>query len=158
MLLIFDAMRFCIRSGCPLSTSHCVATLANVRSPSRASLFFKTNSMRSFFPLSLHGVKASDCCNENFTRKVEEVGGNRITRDKKWNKNSLHRFLVPLCIGEGVVVALSFFSSLASYSKLGVSVAYYSTWCRMGDLACGGLVFWHGFILESTNASLLNLV
>lgn len=57
------------------------------------------------------------------------------------DEKKLRRFLIALCVGEGFVMVLSHIASLATYSKLGVSAAYYSTWCRMGDLACGGLVF-----------------
>lgn len=46
-----------------------------------------------------------------------------------------------LSVGECLVIAGSFWASRRTINTLGVSAAYYSTLCRMGDIACGGLVY-----------------
>ena len=46
-----------------------------------------------------------------------------------------------LCLGEILVISFSFFSSWETIEELGFSAGYYNTWCRMGDIACGGLAY-----------------
>eukprot|EP00873_Tetraselmis_striata_P002860 jgi/Tetstr1/423124/TSEL_013893.t1 len=46
-----------------------------------------------------------------------------------------------LAVGECVVMALSYLSSVWTIRQLGLSAAYYSTLCRAGDFAAGGLVY-----------------
>ena len=53
----------------------------------------------------------------------------------------LNTCLKALLVGDCIVIALSYFSSLWTIEELGLSAAYYSTWCRAGDFACGGLVY-----------------
>jgi peptidoglycan/LPS O-acetylase OafA/YrhL len=40
-----------------------------------------------------------------------------------------------------VVMAVSYFSSLSTIAQFGTSAAYYSTMCRMGDIAAGGFSY-----------------
>jgi peptidoglycan/LPS O-acetylase OafA/YrhL len=56
------------------------------------------------------------------------------------------------------VIAFSFVSSFATIEKMGVSAAYFSTWCRMGDIALGGAFYsisrlnpWVAMRLEGRN-------
>eukprot|EP00873_Tetraselmis_striata_P010781 jgi/Tetstr1/431045/TSEL_020762.t1 len=46
-----------------------------------------------------------------------------------------------LAAGECVVMLLSYLSSLWTIRRLGLSAAYYSTLCRAGDFAAGGLAY-----------------
>lgn len=106
-------------------------------------IFFAYTRLFPLSPQTKEVGGASKSCDAPFRRECREIGSsdNAGKHIGKWSMSSLQRFLVALCIGEGVVVVSSYFSSLATHSKLGVSAAYYSTWCRMGDLACGGLVY-----------------
>lgn len=40
-----------------------------------------------------------------------------------------------------LVMVSSYFSSWATINSMGVTAAYYSTWCRMGDIAAGGFAY-----------------
>lgn len=40
-----------------------------------------------------------------------------------------------------VVMVSSYFTSWATIDSMGVTAAYYSTWCRMGDIAAGGFAY-----------------
>eukprot|EP00961_Rhodomonas_salina_P131285 1766754-Rhodomonas_salina.1 len=46
-----------------------------------------------------------------------------------------------LAICLGLVIVCSYISSHATVASMGLSAAYYSTWSRAGDFACGGLVY-----------------
>jgi len=60
------------------------------------------------------------------------------------------QFLRALAASECLVIVLSYVSSAWTIQELGMSAAYYSTWSRAGDFACGGLVY----ILVRLNPSL----
>ena len=51
------------------------------------------------------------------------------------------RYLWAIVILDTLVIISSYFSSHATIKKMGMSAAYFSTWCRMGDVAMGGLVY-----------------
>ena len=59
----------------------------------------------------------------------EDVHYMDCTRDRD---RDMMPFLRALCFGECLVISLSYFSSLHTIDKLGMSAAYYSTWSRMG--------------------------
>jgi len=49
--------------------------------------------------------------------------------------------LYALCVGECLVILLSYLSSFPTIEEMGMSAAYFSTWSRCGDFACGGFVY-----------------
>mmetsp|Transcript_15017 Transcript_15017/g.17470 ORF Transcript_15017/g.17470 Transcript_15017/m.17470 type:complete len:997 (+) Transcript_15017:158-3148(+) len=54
---------------------------------------------------------------------------------------TMRRCMWSLVCGELIVILTSYFSSWTTIDSMGMSAAYYSTWCRMGDIACGGLTY-----------------
>ena len=64
-----------------------------------------------------------------------------MIENKNETKNDMTTCLWALALGEIFVISFSVFSSWATIDEMGVTAAYYSTWCRMGDIACGGLAY-----------------
>jgi len=66
-----------------------------------------------------------------------------IIEDSKVSRTSpaLRKTLKTLCFGELLVIVLSYWSSHVTIQEMGMSAAYFSTWSRCGDFACGGLTY-----------------
>eukprot|EP00873_Tetraselmis_striata_P040466 jgi/Tetstr1/460730/TSEL_005916.t1 len=63
------------------------------------------------------------------------------TYERNSNATKYEACVRALAVGECVVMALSYLSSVWTIRQLGLSAAYYSTLCRAGDFAAGGLVY-----------------
>ncbi len=75
--------------------------------------------------------------NEIFVRKDDESSCKPYLLESTTVRNLIRCvFLLDLC-----VMILSYFSSWATIDAMGLSAAYYSTWCRMGDIAAGGFAY-----------------
>eukprot|EP00191_Tetraselmis_sp_GSL018_P011226 CAMPEP_0177607950 /NCGR_PEP_ID=MMETSP0419_2-20121207/18198_1 /TAXON_ID=582737 /ORGANISM="Tetraselmis sp., Strain GSL018" /LENGTH=1055 /DNA_ID=CAMNT_0019102581 /DNA_START=33 /DNA_END=3197 /DNA_ORIENTATION=+ len=113
----------------------------------KCSRFFFRRRHSGTRTVNIHNLQVMSTASKS---EAEEKDNNRFNEFTAYAAGLPVEFFWAFAVGECIVIVLSYFSSCLTIKELGLSAAYYSTWSRAGDFACGGLVY----ILVRLNPSL----